>query len=143
MPNKRLSHARRFVPSCDQADVDRLASELDSRSKEMTPKELADFDKQIDTSYPGGFTARDEANALIAMTVRNGPLEELHAGRHSDLLNDDTLSRISDEEMKVLMIHATRMLARLLRLRESHPEVYQRCIRGYGRMYCRSWERDA
>ena len=48
--------------------------------------------------FPGGFTIRDEANALAAWAFRNGPLEDLHAGKHSALLDDPELSRITDEE---------------------------------------------
>src|ERR1044072_2130071 len=46
--------------------------------------------------FPGGFTLRDEANAIVACAFRNGPLEDLHAGKYSELLEDRTLSRITD-----------------------------------------------
>jgi hypothetical protein len=95
-----------------------------------------------DVLYPGGFNHRDEANALIALAVRNGPIEDLHAGKPSALLEDSTLSRITDEEMKAIMMNATRQLAKLLRMRDRDPEGYQQRIRAFGRMYCRSWERE-
>ena len=38
--------------------------------------------------FPDGFTLRDEANAIIAITVRNEPIEHLHAGKYSPLLED-------------------------------------------------------
>ena len=95
-----------------------------------------------DEIYAGGFNHRDEANALIAMAVRNGPIESLHAGRHSPLIEDSTLSRLTDDEIKSVMIHATKCLAGLLRLRDSSPELYQRYVREYGKMYCRFWERE-
>ncbi len=87
------------------------------------------------------FTIRDEANALTAWAFRNGPIETLHAGRASDLLKDKSLSRITDEEMKELMTSASRMLAKLLEMKEREPEEYQAQIRKYGGIYCRGWER--
>ena len=96
----------------------------------------------MNDAFSGGFTARDEANALIALAVRNGPIEDLHAGTHSALLEDDGLSRITDKEMKILMIHATRMLTGLLRLRENYPDLYRRYVLTYGNIYCSRWERE-
>jgi hypothetical protein len=87
------------------------------------------------------FTIRDEANALVAWAFRNGMLEELHAGEHSPLLDDPSLSRISDDEMKALMIQACRQLARLLQLKSDDPAEYDRQIHAYHQLYCRGWER--
>ena len=100
------------------------------------------MDKDLDGRYPGGFTERDEANALIAMAVRNGPIEELHAGKHSTLLEDVSLSRITDAEMKVIMVHATRLLAGLLRAKKKYPEIYQRWLKTYGIGNCSGWNRE-
>jgi len=33
----------------------------------------------LEQCFPGGFTLRDEANAIVAWAFRNGPLEDLHA----------------------------------------------------------------
>ncbi len=71
---------------------------------------------------------RDEANALVAWAFRNGPLEDLHAGKHSALFDDSTLSRITDNEMKTLMISACRQLAKLLELKATDPAEYERQI---------------
>lgn len=130
------------MPPSSQEEIDRLAEDLRKRVEKLSPEELRNPDKQLDDEYPGGFTARDEANALIALSVRNGPIEELHAGKSSELLEDDTLSRITDAEMKVLMLNATRMLAGLLRMRDTHPEIYRRYVRTYGKSYCQFWERE-
>lgn len=87
------------------------------------------------------FTTRDEANTLVAWAFRNGPLERLHAGRHSPLLDDPSLSRITDPEMKELMLNACRQLADLLALKADDPADYARRIRAYHDRYCRQWER--
>lgn len=89
----------------------------------------------------GDFTLRDEANAIVAVAFRNGPIEDLHAGKHSALLEDTTLSRITDPEMKAIMIAACRKVEELLRLRGSDPEAYARLIRDSNERYCRNWER--
>jgi hypothetical protein len=88
------------------------------------------------------FTIRDEANALTACAFRNGFLEELHAGKPSDLLTQPGLSRISDDEMRKLMIQASAKLEELLRLKSETPAKYEEWVRDYSRRYCRSWKRD-
>src|SRR5208282_4064765 len=53
-----------------------------------------------DAHSSGELTLRDEANAICAYAFRNGPIEDIHED-----------GRISDEEMKHLMIHASESLA--------------------------------
>jgi len=91
--------------------------------------------------FPDGFTLRDEANAIVAMAFRNGPIEDLHAGQSSELLSDPELSRITDEEMKTLMVNACEQVAKLLKMKDTDPERYYRQMLSYNRMYCRRWER--
>jgi hypothetical protein len=95
----------------------------------------------IDQAFPGGFTIRDEANALTAFAFRNGQLEKLHAGKSSALSSDPSPSRITDAEMQNLMIEASEKLESLLRLRDADPTGYQNFVRSYALSYCRSWER--
>jgi hypothetical protein len=104
--------------------------------------EVSDFPPEvIARRFPGGFTVRDEANALVACAFRNGPLEDLHAGKHSKLLEDTSLSRITDEEMKALMLSACERMEMLLRLKESDPKKYDSFIKACNIMHCSSWER--
>ena len=98
-------------------------------------------DEFIEQAFPGGFSLRDEANALVAYVFRNGPLEDLHAGKESDLLRRRELSRITDREMKALMVDACRKLAQVLELRKKDPVNYERFAQAYGYLYCRDWER--
>jgi hypothetical protein len=92
-------------------------------------------------AFAGGFSRRDEANAIAAFAFRNGPLEALHAGQWSPVLDNPNVSRITDAEMKGLMINASQMIARLLELRETRPDEYRRFIETYAWSYCREWER--
>ena len=86
------------------------------------------------------FTTRDEANVLTALAFRNGYLEELHAGEHHPALDDPQVSRITDDEMKKLMIGASESLSKLLELKETDIEKYYEKIE-WGMQYCRGWER--
>ena len=86
------------------------------------------------------FTVRDKANALTVLAFRNGFLEELHAGRHDPALNDPTISRVTDNEMKHLMIEASQRLAKLLHLKETAPEEYTNKLK-FAWRYCSSWDR--
>ena len=99
------------------------------------------IDLPVSAYFPQDFTIRDEANTLVAWAFRNGPLENLHAGQHSPLLDDPSLSRITDAEMNALMINACQQLAKLLELKSSDPAEYARQIASYNFRYCRSWER--
>ncbi len=95
----------------------------------------------LERAFPGGFTLRDEANALAAFAFRNGYLEQLHAGKSSPLTADPTLSRITNDEMKQLMIEASEKLENKLRLRESDPTAYRKWLHRYAITYCRRWNR--
>ena len=97
--------------------------------------------EMLEQAFPGGFTIRDEANALTAFAFRNGQLESLHAGKSSPLTSDSSLSRITNDEMKQLMLEASEKLERILKLRESDPTSYRNFVRGYALTYCRAWNR--
>ena len=86
-------------------------------------------------------TIREEANALTCCAFRNGYLEELHAGKHSELLETPGLSRITDDEMKKLMITASSKLAELLAMKETNPDEYWRQMRFFNEKYCSRWEK--
>jgi hypothetical protein len=99
------------------------------------------FRKVIEQYFPGGFTLRDEANAIVAYAFRNGPIEDLHAGESSELLNNPELSRITDDEMKVIMLNACQRVEQLLREKQEDAGAYYLKILDYNRKYCWAWER--
>lgn len=88
------------------------------------------------------FTIRDEANALTAFAFRNGFIEELHAGKWSPLLEHPEFSRITNDEIRRLMIEASERLAQQLLLKQNDPVKYDAEIRRYHEMYCWRWKRD-
>ena len=100
-----------------------------------TPREI------VEQAFPGGYTHRDEANAIVAMAFRNGPIEDLHAGEHSELLERPELSRITDEEMKMIMLAACDAVERLLREKEEDAGEYYLKMMDYGLKYCHGWKR--
>jgi hypothetical protein len=94
-----------------------------------------------DVAPTGTFTMRDEANALVAYAFRNGPLENLHAGQYSELLENPEVSRITDAEMKSLMLDACQKLAQMLQLKATDPEAHSRFLQSYNRDFCGNWQR--
>jgi len=86
-------------------------------------------------------TIREEANALTCIAVRNGYLEELHAGKYSELLEKPGLSRLTDTEMKKLMIGISSKVAELLEMKESHPAEYWKQIVYFNENYSARWEK--
>lgn len=86
-------------------------------------------------------TYREEANALINQCIRAGFIEELHAGKHSELLEDRTLSRITQEEMKKIMIETSAQLAEYLKIKEQNPEKYHKFINAITLMYTYNWDK--
>ena len=86
-------------------------------------------------------TIREEANALTCCAFRNGYIEELHAGKHSALLEQPWLSRITDAEMQKLMIGASAKLAELLAMKETDPDEYWRQLSYFDKNYCGHWEK--
>ena len=86
-------------------------------------------------------TIREEANALTCCAFRNGYIEDLHAGKHSALLEEPGLSRITDAEMKKLMIESSAKLAELLAMKEANPVEYWRQMKFFNDSYCKHWEK--
>jgi hypothetical protein len=84
---------------------------------------------------------REEANALTCCAFRNGYLEELHTGKYSELLEMPELSRITDAEMKKLMIQSSAVLAELLTMKETSPGEYWRKITKFSENFCWRWEK--
>ena len=106
----------------------------------FTAEQRAGADPRLPLPPGAKFTYRDQANVLTLLAFRNGPIEDLHAGKYSQLLEDPELSRITNEEMKNLMIVASTKLAELLALRDSDPEDFARLLAVNWRQV-KKWER--
>jgi hypothetical protein len=81
-----------------------------------------------------------EAKALVALTFRNGPIEDLHAGRPCAVCSGDReISDITDEEMKAIMKSAVNTIYRFLWLRDSDPVTYNEKL-ALGRRFTMHWD---
>jgi hypothetical protein len=81
-----------------------------------------------------------EAKALVALAFRNGPIEEVHAGRPCPTCTGNAgFSRITDEEMKVITKNAVDQLYALLVLKLDKPAEYERKIQ-FGERYTTKWD---
>jgi hypothetical protein len=81
-----------------------------------------------------------EAKALVALAFRNGPIEDLHAGRPCTVCSGKReISHISDEEMKAIMKSAVNTLYGLLWQRGCDPKAYIENL-ALGRRYSLHWD---
>ena len=84
-------------------------------------------------------TLREEANAIVAQVFRNGFLEDLHAGIVEEKFLDAKYSRITDDEMKKLLLECCEKMEKLLQLREENPQAYKESIGRTLKNYCKHW----
>ncbi len=81
-----------------------------------------------------------EAKALVALAFRNGPIEDLHAGKPCAVCNGRAeVSHISDEEMKAVMKAAVDTLYPLLWQRDYDPRAYNENL-AFCRRYTLNWD---
>jgi len=81
-----------------------------------------------------------EAKAIVALVFRNGPIEDVHAGKPcSTCRGKQGYSRITDAEVKRIIQNAVNRLYRLLLLRDSDPAEYEAEI-AFGIQYTASWD---
>src|SRR5689334_22994685 len=81
-----------------------------------------------------------EAKAIVAMAFRNGPIEDVHAGKLCPTCNaSPDYSRITDAEMKTIMKSAVDRVYALLLLKHSDPVEYSRQIT-FGARYATKWD---
>ena len=81
-----------------------------------------------------------EAKAIVVLAFRNGPIEDMHAGKTCPTCNGKTgYSRISDDEMKLIMKNAVNRVFWLLRLKADDRDTYARQI-AYGERCTLSWD---
>src|SRR6267142_816355 len=82
----------------------------------------------------------DEAKAIVALAYRNGPIEEIHAGKACPTCDDDPrYSHISDAEMKQIMKFAVNQVYMLLRLKMLDPSRYAQTLQ-LGSLYTTAWD---
>ena len=81
-----------------------------------------------------------EAKAIVALAVRNGPIEDLHAGAQCPSCSEQSAySHITDDEMKAIIKTAVDRVYQLLRLKAEDGVEYGRQI-AFGNTYTRAWD---
>ena len=89
-------------------------------------------------SDPGGLAR--EAKAIVALAFRNGPIEDVHAGKSCPVCTGKSgVSRISNDEMKLIMKNAVNKVYALLRIKSGDPDGYARQI-AYGERCAAQWD---
>ena len=84
-----------------------------------------------------------EAKAIIALAFRNGPIEDNHAGRPCPTCAGQAgYSRITNDEMKLIMKNAVDHVYALLVLRNESATEYESQIQ-LGERYTRTWDEPA
>lgn len=86
------------------------------------------------------FKLAREAKALVALALRNGPVEDLHAGKTCPTCSSNNeYSQISDPEMKKLMKYAVDRVYSMLLLRERAPDKYEALLK-WADFFTSSWD---
>src|SRR5437762_2859643 len=81
-----------------------------------------------------------EAKAIVVLAFRNGPIEDVHAGKLCPACNGKSgYSRITDPEMKLIMKNAVNCVYALLRLKATDPDGYAREI-AFGARNAATWD---
>jgi hypothetical protein len=84
-------------------------------------------------------TLARESKSLVALAFRNGPIEDVHAGRECPHCAGKTeYSHITEAEMKNIMKNAVDTLYKLLWMKENDPEKYAASIE-LGSRHTQSW----
>jgi len=81
-----------------------------------------------------------EAKAIVALTFHKGPLQDLHAGELCPQCHGASeYSRITEEEMKVLIKAMVDRIYSLLWFKNRKPDVFKAFI-DLGSAYAFSWD---
>lgn len=81
-----------------------------------------------------------EAKALVALAFRNGPIEDVHAGKTCPTCNGNAeYSHVTEAEMKLVIKNAVNHMYRLLKLKAGDPNEYERQI-AFGTRYTENWD---
>jgi hypothetical protein len=81
-----------------------------------------------------------ESKVIVALAFRNGPIEDVHAGKACPTCaGNPEYSHITDEEMKRIMKCAVNRVYEMLCEREFVPERYEKTLR-FGEGYSANWD---
>jgi sugar (pentulose or hexulose) kinase len=82
-----------------------------------------------------------EAKGIVALAFRNGPIEDVHAGKECpNCAGSVEYSHITQAEMRNIMKRAVDTVYKLLWLKQNDPEKYEATIES-GNHYTRLWDK--
>ena len=81
-----------------------------------------------------------EAKSIVALAFRNGPIEDIHAGKECPTCaGKSEYSHITQAEMKNIMKRAVDTVYKLLSLKQNDREKYDATI-DFGSRYTQFWD---
>src|SRR5581483_10968387 len=81
-----------------------------------------------------------EAKSIVALAFRNGPIEDVHAGKLCPTCHGHSaFNHITDSEMKTIMKNAVDRVYALLCLKAENPAEYESQIQ-FGECYTARWD---
>jgi hypothetical protein len=81
-----------------------------------------------------------EAKGIVALAFRNGPIEDVHAGKECpNCAGKVEYSHITEDEMKNIMKRAVDTVYKLLWLKQNNHEKYEAMVE-FGNRCTRSWD---
>ena len=81
-----------------------------------------------------------EAKSIVALAFRNGPIEDIHAGKDCPPCSGKPeYSHITQTEMKKIVKKAVDAVYKLLWLKQNDPEKYEMTL-AFGNRYTRFWD---
>ena len=96
--------------------------------------------KKLRTAPDDSSRLAREAKALVALAFRNGPIENVHAGRSCPTCHGKTeYSHITQGEMRQIMKAAADQLYAFLVLKEQDPKAYESEL-SLGERYTAAWD---
>ena len=89
---------------------------------------------------PNDQTQITEAKVIVAMAFRNGPIEDVHAGKSCPTCSGKPeYSHITNPEMKVIMKKAVDRVYTMLRMKQDDPEGFNHLVQ-FGSRYTSDWD---
>jgi len=84
-----------------------------------------------------------EAKSIVALAFRNGPIENVHAGKECPTCaGKSEYSHITQDEMKNIMKQAVDTIYKLLLLKQNDPEKYDATVE-LGSRYTQLWDAES
>jgi hypothetical protein len=81
-----------------------------------------------------------EAKALVALAFRNGPIENVHAGKNCPTCHGKAeYSHITQAEMRRIMKAAVNRVYTFLVLKDRDPKAYEALL-SFGERYTAAWD---